>query len=275
MGLPQVGFLGAGKVAQTIATGLVRAGKIPPQLMMASAPSERNLKLLKNLGVRVTHSNKELVDSCEVLFLAVKPHMVPTLLKEVSPMITSDHLVISLAAGITLDFMESKLPAGSRLIRAMPNLPCVINEGSSVFSCGTSVRAGDGPLVQTIFNSLGYSLEGDETMIDAVMAVSGSGPAYAFVAIDALADGGVKMGLPRDIAIKLAAQTLLGSAKLVLESGKHPSELKDDVCSPGGTTIEAIHELEKGGFRTCLIEAVEAACLKARTLNELSAFSRK
>ncbi|XP_072042147.1 pyrroline-5-carboxylate reductase 1, mitochondrial-like isoform X2 [Amphiura filiformis] len=270
-----VGFLGAGKVAYTIAKGLLGAGKIPPQMMMASAPSERNLKLLKAMGVRCTNNNKELVETCDVVLLAVKPHMIPTLLKEVGTHINEDHLVVSLAAGITIDFIESKLPVGARVVRAMPNTPCVINEGASVYSTGTSVKERDGPLVQTLFNTLGYCLEGDESMIDAVMAVSGSGPAYAFVAIDALADGGVKMGLPRDIAIKLAAQTLMGSAKLVLESGKHPSELKDDVCSPGGTTIEAIHQLERGGFRKCLIEAVEAACLKARTLNEMSAFSRK
>ncbi|XP_072042146.1 pyrroline-5-carboxylate reductase 1, mitochondrial-like isoform X1 [Amphiura filiformis] len=273
--MPQIGFLGAGKFAQSIAKGWMKSGKIPPQMMMASAPSERNLKLLKAMGVRCTNNNKELVETCDVVLLAVKPHMIPTLLKEVGTHINEDHLVVSLAAGITIDFIESKLPVGARVVRAMPNTPCVINEGASVYSTGTSVKERDGPLVQTLFNTLGYCLEGDESMIDAVMAVSGSGPAYAFVAIDALADGGVKMGLPRDIAIKLAAQTLMGSAKLVLESGKHPSELKDDVCSPGGTTIEAIHQLERGGFRKCLIEAVEAACLKARTLNEMSAFSRK
>ncbi|XP_071854740.1 pyrroline-5-carboxylate reductase 1, mitochondrial-like [Apostichopus japonicus] len=270
-----LGFLGAGKVAQTIAKGLITAGAISAESVAASAPSDRCLKEIRELGIGFTHSNKELLQMSEIVFLAVKPPLIGKLLKDISAHIEDRHLVISLAAGISIDFIESRVAAGTRVIRAMPNTPSVIGEGATVFSVGSNVRNGDSEIARNLFSRLGICLQGDESIVDAVMAVSGSGPAYAYVAIDALADGGVKMGLPRDTAIKLAAQTLLGSAKMVLHGKKHPSELKDDVCSPGGTTIDAIHELEKGGFRKCLIEAVEAACLKARKLNEQNYYNNK
>ncbi|XP_033640360.1 pyrroline-5-carboxylate reductase 2-like [Asterias rubens] len=270
-----IGFLGAGKVAQTIVRGFLLADIIPAAQMTASAPTSRNLKVIKEMGVNCTNSNKEIVTKNQTIFIAVKPNMVSNVLKEISPAVTHNHMLVSLAAGISVEFIESRLPVGARVIRAMPNTPCGIGEGATMFTCGSAVKEEDKILTEKYFRSLGYCMEGDETMIDAVMAVSGSGPAYAYIAIDALADGGVKMGLPREIAIKLAAQTLLGSAKLVLQGDKHPSELKDDVCSPGGTTIDAIHQLEKGGFRKCLIEAVEAACLKAKELNTINMQQRK
>lgn len=270
-----LGFLGAGKVAQTIAKGLITAGAISAESVTASAPSDRCLKQVKSLGIGFTHSNKELLQLSDIVFLAVKPPLIGALLKDVSKYLEDRHLIVSLAAGISIDFIESKVGHGTRVIRAMPNTPSVIGEGATVFSCGSYVKDGDNEIVRNLFSRLGICLQGDESIVDAVMAVSGSGPAYAYVAIDALADGGVKMGLPRDTAIKLAAQTLLGSAKMVLHGKKHPSELKDDVCSPGGTTIDAIHQLEKGGFRKCLIEAVEAACLKARLLNEQNYYNNK
>ncbi|XP_022102744.1 pyrroline-5-carboxylate reductase 2-like [Acanthaster planci] len=269
--MSSIGFLGAGKVVETIVRGLLLAEALPASQMAASAPTNRNLKLIEELGVMGTNSNKEIITNHQTVFISVKPNMVATVLKEISPAVTPNHMLVSLAAGISIGFIESKLPVGTRVIRAMPNTPCGIGQGATMYTCGSAVKAEDKALVEKYFNSLGYCMEGDETMIDSVMAVSGSGPAYAYIAIDALADGGVKMGLPRDIAVKLAAQTLLGSAKLVLQGRKHPSELKDDVCSPGGATIDAIHELERGGFRKCLIEAVEAACLRAKELNAMNA----
>lgn len=275
MSIGTIGFLGAGNVTLTLTKGLLSASAIAAERIAASAPSKRNLQVIQDLGARTTHSNRQLLEMADTIFLAIKPPLAGAVLKEVAPFVKRNHIFVSLAAGISLDYIENILPEKSRVMRAMPNTPSIIREGATVFACGTHVKEGDNRLIQSLFSRLGICLEGDESIIDAAMAVSGCGPAYAYVAIDAMADGGVKMGLPRDIAIKLAAQTLLGSAKMVLAGDKHPSELKDDVCSPGGTTIDAIHELEKGGFRRCLIEAVEAACMKARRLNESQLYSKK
>ncbi|XP_072176115.1 pyrroline-5-carboxylate reductase 1, mitochondrial-like [Diadema setosum] len=270
-----VGFLGAGKIAQTIAKGLLAANAVAPDRIAASDPARKNLQVLQDLGVKAADGNTELVKNADTIFLAVKPTVAGRVLEEVAPHITRDHLVVSLAAGITIDILEDSLPTKSRVIRAMPNTPLIIQQGATIYACGKNTREGDGKILQSLLSQLGLCIEGDETVIDAAMALSGCGPAYAYVAIDALADGGVKMGLPRDVAIKLSAQALLGSATMVLGGNKHPSQLKDEVCSPGGTAIDAIHELEKGGFRHCLIEAVEAACLKARKLNALLQFQKK
>nr|XP_054748409.1 pyrroline-5-carboxylate reductase 1, mitochondrial-like [Lytechinus pictus] len=253
----------------------IHLGAVGAERIIASAPSDRNRRVIGDLGAKTTSSNKQIFETADTIFLATKPNLVGTVIKEIAPFLTRDHIFISLPAGISLDYLESNLPEKSRVVRAMPNTPTIIQQGATVFACGSHIKEGDNRLIHSLFSKLGICIEGDESIIDAAMAVSGCGPAYAYVAIDALADGGVKMGLPRDIAIKLAAQTLLGSAKMVLGSGKHPSELKDDVCSPGGTTIDAIHELERGGFRRCLIEAVEAACNKARRLNDSQLYSTK
>ncbi|XP_041473883.1 pyrroline-5-carboxylate reductase 1, mitochondrial-like [Lytechinus variegatus] len=275
MSLGTVGFIGAGKIAQTITKGLLAANAVAAERIVASDPASHNLKVLSDLGTKTATNNEQLLQIADTIFLATKPNIVGRVLKEISPHIKKDHLLISLAAGITLDYLESSLPDETRVIRAMPNTPSIIMEGATIFSVGRNVQEGDGKMFQSLISQLGICLEGDETLIDAAMSVSGCGPAYAYVAIDALADGGVKMGLPRDVAIKLSAQALLGSSKMVLTGGKHPSQLKDEVCSPAGTTIDAIHELEKGGFRRCLIEAVEAACLKARRLNAMQLYDKK
>ncbi|XP_788839.1 pyrroline-5-carboxylate reductase 1, mitochondrial [Strongylocentrotus purpuratus] len=275
MSIGTIGFVGAGNVALTLIKGLLSASAVGAERIMASAPSNRNLQVIGDLGAKTTSSNREILETADTIFLAIKPNLAGAVIKEIAPFVKRDQLFISLAAGISLDFIENNLPERSRVVRAMPNTPTIIREGATVFACGSHIKEGDNRLIQSLFSKLGICIEGDESIIDAAMAVSGCGPAYAYVAIDALADGGVKMGLPRDIAIKLAAQTLLGSAKMVLRGGKHPSQLKDDVCSPGGTTIDAIHELERGGFRKCLIEAVEAACNKARRLNDAMLYSNK
>ncbi|XP_071947407.1 pyrroline-5-carboxylate reductase 1, mitochondrial-like [Antedon mediterranea] len=264
-----LGFLGAGRIAQALAKGFISAGVMPAERMMASAPTERDLLEVKKIGLGITHENKEVMHSSDIIFLAVKPGVVSKVLTEIAPWVNSDHLVVSLAAGITVDFIEKKLPSTTKVIRAMPNTPCLVGAGATMFSCGTNVQDRDRAIVNTFFSSLGYCAEGDESLIDACMAISGSGPAFAFTAIDGLADGGVKMGLPRSLAITLAAQTLLGAAKMLLETKCHPCELKDDVCSPAGTTIESIYQLEKGGFRKCLIEAVEASYRRAKEIQSM------
>jgi pyrroline-5-carboxylate reductase len=196
----------------------------------------------------------------------VKPDQVAGVLGEISPALGSNHLVISIAAGVTLSRLESCVPAGIRVIRVMPNTPALVGESASAFAHGTHATPHDSEIARKLLGSVGLVLEVKEKLLDAVTGVSGSGPAYAFLMIEALADGGVAAGLPRDIAQKLAAQTLLGAARMVLETGQHPGVLKDAVCSPGGTTIEAMHELEKGGVRAALMTAVRAAADKARKL---------
>ncbi|GFT91843.1 pyrroline-5-carboxylate reductase 2 [Nephila pilipes] len=185
-------------------------------------------------------------------------------LKDITEHITPQHLVISVAMGITTRHIEKALPPKSRVIRVMPNTPALVREGASVFSCGSNTLEEDATTAHRIFTSVGICEEIEEYLLDAVTGLSGSGPAYMFMAIEALADGAVKMGIRRELAIKLAAQTLLGAAKMVLETGKHPGALKDDVCSPGGTSIQAVHELEKNGFRSALISAVEAATQRSK-----------
>ncbi|XP_046580978.1 pyrroline-5-carboxylate reductase 2-like [Haliotis rubra] len=264
----RVGFLGAGKMAQALASGFVKTGLVKACNVTASRRHPEAPNILKDMGVMVTGDNKEVVRRSNLVFIAVKPYMVAPVLKEVAETVTADKLIISIAAGITMDTLEKELPTGTRLIRVVPNLPALVGQGAAVLSRGITAQEEDVALVMTLVRSVGQCEEVPESLQDCATGVSGSGPAYAFTAIEALADGGVKMGLPRDLAMKLAAQTMLGAAKMVLESGKHPGQLKDEVCSPGGTTIAAMHKLEKAGFRGALIDAVEAATLRARELGQ-------
>ncbi|XP_054707082.1 pyrroline-5-carboxylate reductase 2-like [Uloborus diversus] len=262
----RVGFIGAGKMAQALARGIIAGGLTPPEKIICSCPRTDVVLLeqMRKLGCRTTSDNGSVADDCRVLLLAVKPPVVPRVLKDVSPFITPQHLVISVAMGITTKFIEQALPPKTRVIRVMPNTPSLVREGAAVFSLGSSTVEGDAVTANQIFSSVGTSDQIEENLLDAVTGLSGSGPAYAYMAIEALADGGVKMGIRRDLALKLAAQCLLGAAKMVLETGQHPGSLKDDVCSPGGTSIQAVHKLEEKGFRSALISAVEAATLRSK-----------
>ncbi|MBN3286214.1 P5CR1 reductase, partial [Polyodon spathula] len=219
------------------------------------------------LGVNFTTSNKETVKNSDVLFLAVKPDIIPFVLDEIGPDIENRHLVVSCAAGVTIHSIEKKLslchPA-PKVMRCMTNTPVVVREGATVYATGSHAKVEDSNLLEQLMASVGFCVEVEEDLIDAVTGLSGSGPAYAFTALDALADGGVKMGLPRRLALRLGAQALLGAAKMVLDSEQHPGQLKDNVCSPGGATIHALHVMESGGFRSLLINAVEASCIRTR-----------
>ena len=203
-----------------------------------------------------------------VLVLAVKPDQVGGVLAEVRDQFTRKHLLISIAAGVPLAKLEAGLGAGARLIRVMPNTPALVGASATAFALGKSARLEDGALAQKLFSAVGISFQVKEALLDAVTGLSGSGPAYGYLFIEGLSDGGVAAGLPRDIATRLAAQTVLGSAKMVLETGLHPGALKDMVTSPGGTTIEGLHELEKGKLRGTLISAVRAATEKSRKLGQ-------
>ncbi|KAF7460216.1 Hypothetical predicted protein [Marmota monax] len=219
------------------------------------------------MGVNITRSNKETVRHSDVLFLAVKPHIIPFVLDEIGASVQARHIVVSCAAGVTISSVEKKLMAfqqAPKVIRCMTNTPVVVREGATVYATGTHALVEDGQLLEQLMSSVGFCTEVEEDLIDAITGLSGSGPAYAFMALDALADGGVKMGVPRRLAVRLGAQALLGAAKMLLDSEDHPGQLKDNVCSPGGATIHALHFLESGGFRSLLINAVEASCIRTR-----------
>jgi len=262
-----IGFLGAGKMATALARGFVRAGLVAPGQVAASDPSAAaRAAFAKEVGAKVTASNAEVVKSAAVLVLAVKPDQVGGVVGEIRELLTEKHCVISIAAGVPLAKLEAGLGAGARLIRVMPNTPALVGASATAFALGKSARPADGELAQKLFSAVGVAFQVKEALLDAVTGLSGSGPAYAYLFIEGLSDGGVAAGLPRDIATRLAAQTVLGSARMVLETGLHPGVLKDMVTSPGGTTIEGLHELEKGKMRGTLISAVRAAAEKSKKL---------
>jgi pyrroline-5-carboxylate reductase len=264
-----IGFLGAGKMATALAQGFLKAGLASPDRIWASDISDAALAAFSNTtGAHAVNSNLKVVEAAEILILAVKPDQVESLQKEVREALDlSRHLVISIAAGLTLGRLEAAMP-GTRIVRVMPNTPALVGEGASAYSPGVHASRSDLEIVKRLFESVGTAVEVREKLLDAVTGLSGSGPAYGFLMIEALSDGGVAAGLPRDVATHLAAQTLLGAATMVLKTGRHPGELKDAVCSPGGTTIEAVHELERGGLRSALITAVRAAAAKSRQLGQ-------
>lgn len=266
----RIGFIGAGKMANAMVVGFTSTGLVKADHITVSDSCTQMLEGFKHIGAHTVITNADVVKNSQLIFLAVKPNIVKQVLEEVSPLITKNHLVVSIAAGVKIASIEVCLPAGTRVIRVMPNTPCLVQAGASVVAPGTGALPPDSQLVVELMRSVGFCELGSEKMLDAVTGLSGSGPAYVFAAIDALADGGVKMGLARDLALKLAAQTMLGAAKMVVESGRHPGELKDEVCSPGGTTIFAMHALEKNGFRSALIDAVEAGALRAKELGDLN-----
>src|SRR5262249_20945320 len=212
--------------------------------------------------------NNEVVESANVLLLTVKPDQVDEVLAEVRSHFTEKQVLISIAAGVTIARLESKLGSTARVIRVMPNTPALLEASATAFALSQSALPEDAALAQKLFSAVGVAYPVKEALLDAVTGLSSSGPAYAFLMIEALSDGGVAAGLPRDIATKLAAQTLLGSARMVLETGLHPAALKDMVTSPGGTTIEGLHALETGGVRGALISAVRAATDKSKKLGQ-------
>jgi len=266
----EIGFVGGGKMAEALVRGLLRAKLCRTEQLIVSDVLEQRRRYFQDvLNVRSTPENAEVADFARVLVLAVKPHVVVTpVLRELAPSLQRQHLVVSIAAGVPLRILESALPEGQRVVRVMPNTPALVGEMAAGYSLGRHATEEDGKLVAQILGAAGRAFELDEKLLDAVTGLSGSGPAYVCLIIEALSDGGVKMGLPRDVATALACQTLLGTAKMIVETKKHPGELKDMVTSPGGTTIEAIHELEKGGLRAALIRAVEAATLKSQQLGK-------
>lgn len=264
-----IGFLGAGKMATALARGFVTARLTSAKCMVASDVMEAARKTFSDeTGVKPMPTNLAVCKAASVLVLAVKPDQVAAVLSEIRDHITPKHLIISIAAGVPLARLEAGLFPGARVVRVMPNTPALVGASASAFATGKNATPADAALTQKLFSAVGVALQVKEPLLDAVTGLSGSGPAYAYQMIEALSDGGVAAGLPRDVATKLAAQTLLGAAKMVLETGLHPGALKDMVTSPGGTTIEGLHEMEKAGVRGGLMNAVRAAAEKSKKLGQ-------
>ncbi|KAH0907341.1 hypothetical protein HID58_039168 [Brassica napus] len=265
----KVGFVGAGKMAESIARGVVASGMLPPNRISTAVHSNLNRRqVFESFGVKVFSSSEEVVRESDVVIFSVKPQVVKKAITEVKSTLSKDKVLVSVAAGIKLKDLQ-EWSGQDRFIRVMPNTPAAVGEAASgVMSLGTAATEEDGALVTKLFGSVGKMFKADEKMFDAVTGLSGSGPAYIFLAIEALADGGVAAGLPRELALGLASQTVLGAATMVSKTGKHPGVLKDDVTSPGGTTIAGVHELEKGSFRATLMNAVVAAANRSRELSQ-------
>lgn len=256
----RLGFLGAGNMAAALIKGLLHGGVLPAERIITSdVKAERLEHLHTTHGIRTTLDNHALLRESDVLVLSVKPQVIDKVLTEVGGEVRADQLVVSVAAGVPLEALEGRLPAGSRVVRAMPNMPATVQAGATAIAGGTHASADDLRIARELFDAVGRTVVLEETLLDAVTGLSGSGPAYLMLIIEALADGGVKVGLHRDTALLLAAQTVFGSAKLLLETGEHPGRLKDMVTSPGGTAIVGLHTLESGALRKTLIDAVEAA----------------
>jgi pyrroline-5-carboxylate reductase len=264
----KIGFIGAGQMATALAQGFVRAGLTPATALVAYDPFPSAIeKLAKTLsGLKVAGSNSEAAKNTDVIFLAVKPQVMPAVYQDLAGKLAGK-LVISIAAGISLEKLCSGLKT-ERVVRVMPNTPALIGKGASAYALAAGASAEDGQLVNKLLSSVGTAHQVDEKLLDAVTGLSGSGPAYVYLIIEALSDGGVRAGLPRALATSLAAQTVLGAAEMVLTRGEHPAALKDAVTSPGGTTIAGLAVLEDRGLRGALIAAVEAATKRSAELGK-------
>lgn len=260
-------IVGGGQMGGALVGGLIsRKIKEAHEITVTDVDTKRLAELCDSYGVKTAENNILAVKNAPIVILAVKPQTMAEVLEEISGVVDANQLIISIAAGITIGFIEGRLKKGVRVIRTMPNTPALIGEGMTALAGGTTATPEDMALARHIFDAVGRSTVVKEELIDAVTGLSGSGPAYGFIIIEALADGGVQMGLPRDIAVTLAAQTMLGAAKLVLLGERHTGQLKDMVTSPGGTTIAGIRALETGALRGTLMAAVEAATLRSKAL---------
>jgi len=267
----KIGFIGSGNMGEALIGGLVGSGAARPgNIICTDIVEHRREQIAEQYGIRTAADNPAAVQSSEIIIYCVKPQIMAEVLKETAAVLDMSKLIISIAAGVPMAAIESCLGKELRLIRVMPNIAAAVKESASVIAAGKNARKEDIDLAMAIFASVGKSVfirEND--LMDAVTGLSGSGPAYIFLIVDALADAGVKVGLSRSEALLLSTQTVLGAAKLLLETQDHPSQLKDKVTSPGGTAIAGIHTLEMGGLRTTLINAVESATLRSRELGEL------
>lgn len=274
--MAKIGFIGTGNMGRAMVKGLAQSGLYQQQDLYIY---DRNLavakELAQDLGIQSTETPQALVKACDRIIFAVKPNVLPAVLRALVPEVTADKVVISVAAGISLEKLASILGADHKIVRVMPNTPALVGMGMSAVTQNDQVTQAELAEVLAIFASFGKAEAVSESLIDAVVGVSGSAPAYVYLFIEALADGAVMEGMPRAQAYEFAAQTVMGSAQMVLETGQHPGELKDMVCSPGGTTIAAVKTLEEAGFRAAVIQAVQVAAEKNREMAEKNDSNKK
>ena len=264
----KIGFIGCGNMGQAMIGGIVKSGITTPENIIVSDMNENFLTSVKNkYNINTTTNNTEVSSFSDILILSVKPNIYENVIKEIAPTVKENVLIVTIAAGISIDFVEKTFAKAIKVIRTMPNTPALVGEGMSALSKNDKVTEEELKEVISIFESFGKAEVIDERLMDSIPAISGSSPAYVFMFIEALADGAVLRGMPRDKAYKFAAQAVLGSAKMVLETGEHPGALKDKVCSPGGTTIDAVYSLEKNNFRGAVISAMESCTKKAMEMS--------
>lgn len=266
----RLAVIGSGAMGGGLVRALVNHGVLQANQIAATDVDETKLKQLKEeVGVEVSRDNTWAVKACDVILLAVKPQVVPVVLAEISPHLSSErHLLISIAAGITISQLERSTPPRLAVVRVMPNTPCLVGAGVCAIALGTHATETHRQVVHTLFSPMGVTIDVHEEWMDAITAVSGSGPAYVFTFIEALSDAGVNVGLPRDMATRIAIHTVLGAATMAAKMQKHTAELREMVTSPGGTTIAALHEFERRGFRGIVMDAVLAAFERARSLSK-------
>lgn len=262
----KIGFIGCGNMASAMIGGILKSGLAGHEDIMASAKSEKTREKIRGDLKLLCGSNAEVASFADILFFAVKPQFYEEVILKVRDVIRKDAIVVTIAPGKTLEWLGGLLGSGRKIVRTMPNTPAMVGEGMTAVCPNPNVTGKDLDTVMAILQSFGKAEIIPEKLIDVATAVSGSSPAYIFLVIEAMADGAVADGMPRDKAYKFAAQAVLGSAKMVLEAGKHPGELKDMVCSPGGTTMEAVRVLEEKGLRSALIEAEKACVKKSREM---------
>jgi pyrroline-5-carboxylate reductase len=266
---PPVLFLGAGQMAEALIRGVLKAGLLQPDELMATDIRAERLDALRfELGIRTELSNRAAVQFARMIVISTKPQDVPVLLADVGRLIGPEQVLVSIAAGVTIATVEAGLSSPTPVVRVMPNTPALIGEGMAGIAIGTHASPADGELVQRLMSSVGLAVMLPEYLLDAVTGLSGSGPAFVALFVEGLVDGGVRSGLPRDVATTLALQTVVGTARMLQTTGRHPAEMKDMVTSPGGTTIAGVHALERGGLRAALMDAVYDATERSKQLGK-------
>ncbi len=269
----KLGFIGAGNMGQALIRGIVKSGTVLPDKIYVYDINQEQLDLLKkDIGIKPLNSESEVVSTCDVIVIAVKPNVVEKVLEKCKDSTDHKKLIVSIAVGVPISLFKRILGSEAKVIRTMPNTPALIGEGITLISHDGNVDRKDLETVKVLFNCVGKTEMLDEKLMCEVTALTSSSPAYVFMFIEAMADAAVLSGLPRSLSYKLAAQAVLGSAKMVLETGRHPGELKDQVCSPAGTTIEAVKALEKNGFRYAVMEAMNECTRRAREIKKIFSF---
>ncbi|MFL0252188.1 pyrroline-5-carboxylate reductase [Clostridium neuense] len=264
----KIGFIGCGNMAQAMIKGIVKSKDVSPENIFVSNPSEEKLKSIKReCGVNVTHDNKKVALNSDILILAVKPNKYSDVIKEIKDEVSRRAIIVTIAAGISIDKVRLFFKSDDvKVVRTMPNTPALVGEAMTALCVSDNIKEEEVDLIRNLFDTFGKTEIIEERLMDVITGLSGSSPAYVYMFIEAMADGAVLQGMPREKAYKIAAQSVLGAAKMVLETKKHPGELKDQVCSPGGTTIEAVYYLEKSNFRASVMGAVDKCTEKSKEM---------